>query len=581
MWLGNLCLTVKRQKTMKKIFNLILAALVIIGAAACAKNDEIVDKTEQGESLSFYAEIVNGDTRACIEKGEGTTWNTIWDEGDNVYVSLSGEAPFTFTYDGEKFTCSEPGVTSLIDKTVTIEPVANLDSKAGNKGWSFTSVEVADFGADVTVPLTADTSFFRYTYNGGKDITFTVTAADKEVFVVDGYPTNTVTFAAGEVTTPENFVAFWTDNSGNPLEATLSYSIDGVKCKEKVFDLSDGKVYNLGTLTEAPTIYLVPNADWRQADAWYSAHLYNNNGGFADVRMTDEDADGIYECKVPANMTHVIFCRMNPAYPEFGWNSETETDRVWNETLGSSIGVAPNNYYYITEWTAGEWHEANYEFPVVTESYKVYVYQYENSWNPLNLYCWNSSTNAKYAGNWPGSANTTTETINGYTYKVWELPTEATGKSVMVILNNGSSQTGDSGPYTINDNLYLLLRSSAISVIEDPNNPEPIVEQQPRSIYATTTLSWANMNIYAWGAGLDIAWPGVSMTTETISGTKYYVYTFDKTLDGSVLTGVIFNNGSAQTVDITNVTLDKDRFYRVLTTQTGGKYKYQEIADPR
>ena len=68
---------------------------------------------------------------------------------------------------------------------------------------------------------------------------------------------------------------------------------------------------------------------------------------------------------------------------------------------------------------------------------------------------------------------------------------------------------------------------------------------------------------------------------ETISGTKYYVYTFDKTLDGSVLTGVIFNNGSAQTVDITNVTLDKDRFYRVLTTQTGGKYKYQEIADPR
>ena len=86
---------------MKKIFNLILAALVIIGAASCTKNEEVA--YQGGEGLSFYAEIVNGDTRACIEKdGETTTWNTIWEKGDKVSVTYS-ENTYTFTYDGEKF----------------------------------------------------------------------------------------------------------------------------------------------------------------------------------------------------------------------------------------------------------------------------------------------------------------------------------------------------------------------------------------------------------------------------------------------------------------------------------------------
>lgn len=71
------------------------------------------------------------------------------------------------------------------------------------------------------------------------------------------------------------------------------------------------------------------------------------------------------------------------------------------------------------------------------------------------------------------------------------------------------------------------------------------------------------------------------MSTETINGTKYYYYEFDKSLDGVVIPGVIFNNGSAQTVDITNVKLDKDVFFKVLSTQSNGKYKYEKIADPR
>ena len=126
-------------------------------------------------------------------------------------------------------------------------------------------------------------------------------------------------------------------------------------------------------LTDA-VIYLVPNADWKSDSAWFAAHFYNETDGYADVKMEDADGDGIYECKVPAAMTNVLFCRMNPAYETFGWNSETENDHVWNQTEGSAVGVTPNNYFYITDWGKGEWHEAGYtvpETPVAPADYAV------------------------------------------------------------------------------------------------------------------------------------------------------------------------------------------------------------------
>ena len=257
---------------MKKIFNLILAALVIIGAASCTKNEEIA--YQGGEGLSFYAEIVNGDTRAYIEKGEGTTWNTIWVNGDVISVSYDRTQWYDFAYNEvtNKFTCTADGVTSLLGQLVSIYPSANLDSKAGKSAWSFNGIQT-EFTADMTIEITADTSFFRYTYNGDKAVTFTVTA-DEKVFVVDGVDTDTVTFAAGEVATAENLVAFWPNNSGNPLNATLSCSIGGVKCKEKNIALYPGKVYNLGILTP-------------ESDVWGTAGTHNAWAASTPATMYD------------------------------------------------------------------------------------------------------------------------------------------------------------------------------------------------------------------------------------------------------------------------------------------------------
>ena len=335
---------------MKKIFNLILAALVIIGAASCTKNEEVA--YQGGESLSFYAEIVNGDTRAEIVKGDGNTWNTIWNEGDNVYVSLPDNDPYTFTYDGEKFTCTKDGVTSLIGQTVIVGPCdVNDDSTAGNRAWSFTSVEVENFGANVKVPLTADTSFFRYTYNGTGEVTITVTPTEKEtkVFryrngegVFEYFSSITFSGAAND-----KFVGFWPQTLSG-LNATLSYYIDDVKCKEATINLVPGKVYNLGTLTEPEPkeVRLVPGV-WASDGARFAVYQVDTET-WVDMNPVSGEL-GLYSAEVTASK--IIFGRMNPSTSENNWENK------WNQTGNLTVGVAPNNCYYITGWgeTDGEW----------------------------------------------------------------------------------------------------------------------------------------------------------------------------------------------------------------------------------
>ena len=115
-------------------------------------------------------------------------------------------------------------------------------------------------------------------------------------------------------------------------------------------------------------VYLHPGI-WNVAGAWFSAHVWGD-GVQEDITLTDNDGDGVYECTVSAASTGIIFCRMNPAYTDFGWNDDTMTDenkRVWNQTGDLTIGVAPNNHFYITAWDNGEWNAAGYEVPV-TES---------------------------------------------------------------------------------------------------------------------------------------------------------------------------------------------------------------------
>ncbi len=363
-----------RQK-MKKFWNLMLVALVMLGAAACIESEEVIDQQIAG--VSFYATFGDDDTRAYIDDADGDKkWTTIWEDGDTLMVTNTDDnSSYTFVCTDAatgKFTCEESAAANLVGKTVGISSDYNVhprDSRLGKKAlyvWT-TGVE---FTQDATIQLTSQTSFLRYTYEGEGDVTLKLeqqTSDGREVyaFVDNNEATNEITFSGIK---GENFVPFWCGVNSTDIErnATLSYSIDGVKVKETTINrIGWGKVYNLGTLTDPEPenlakIYLVPNNNWKADGAWFSAHFFNSTDGYADVKLADEDADGIYECSVPVDMEKVLFCRMNPGFAEFAWED------VWNQTADEVIGVDPDNYYYILDWSNGVWGTKDgYELPAV------------------------------------------------------------------------------------------------------------------------------------------------------------------------------------------------------------------------
>ncbi len=131
--------------------------------------------------------------------------------------------------------------------------------------------------------------------------------------------------------------------------------------------------------------------------------------------------------------------------------------------------------------------------------YKVYVHPYNNVWTKFNLYSWDTA-GANPTGAWPGATTTVTETINGYTYYVWTMPRSATGASLSIILNDGSSQTADFALGTLDKDYYLLLNGVTLSFVEDKENPEPEVvqgEPQPSTwALAGDFNSWGDLVMY-------------------------------------------------------------------------------------
>ena len=98
--------------------------------------------------------------------------------------------------------------------------------------------------------------------------------------------------------------------------------------------------------TEGTVVYLVPNSNWVQGDARFALYTWNDAGNLW-IDMTDDDADGVYECELPAGYVNVIFCRMNPATSDNVW--ENKWDQTSNLTLSG-------NCFTVND---GDWNNAN------------------------------------------------------------------------------------------------------------------------------------------------------------------------------------------------------------------------------
>ena len=574
---------------MKNLWKMMVAALVIIGATACTETEESVDANEQA-CVSFYATFGDDDTRAYIDDSDGDKrWTTVWEEGDVLLVAnTADDIDFTFKCTDAatgKFTCEDSKAADLIGQTVLISSDSRKhprDSRLGKKAlyvWT-TGVE---FTQDATIQLTSQTSFLRYTYEGEGAVTLKLelqsdSGANIKSFRSFDNETEDI-IVADEITFSgikgENFVPFWCgiDPSFIPRDATLSYSIDGVKVKETTINhICCGKVYNLGTLTDPEpayelSAYSVPGThnNWTAGetpmyivgdycvafnvefaadgafkilgDKWIGANNLTvgkwTATGDSDIYVSAGTYD-IYYSEAESKICVVAAGEEVPAMPVFsvgvvglGGNWDTDTDMTlegeyytlknvtiaatdtfklrisdaWDENYGiassetaDTVAINVDAMYTLVQdgknmqVAAGTYDlYFDYEtkrFYVLTAGttpddlaipqYKIYVYQFNNSWKTVNLYTWDS-TETKYNGDWPGTSTTVTETVNGYEYIVWTMDRAATGVSLNVILNNGTSQTSDFALGQLNKDYYLLLEGSSVSFIEDPTNPEPEV----------------------------------------------------------------------------------------------------------
>ena len=109
-----------------------------------------------------------------------------------------------------------------------------------------------------------------------------------------------------------------------------------------VFAINSTK--NVQAVAGGETLYLKPNSNWIQGNAWFAAVFVNSSWSNSKwVEMIDTDGDGIYECTVPTDnfVTHVQFQRMNPASKNMDWNNKWDSsDTIQLSATGNLLTLA-------------------------------------------------------------------------------------------------------------------------------------------------------------------------------------------------------------------------------------------------
>lgn len=370
-------------------------ALMMVGAAACTEGDSTTDGTgnsnndnggtNNGASVAFTAVVKGSEAAADV-------WANAWRGNETINVEADGKV-YTFTNseaDKSRFTCTAEGVEAIVGKSVVMKVDDSEMSTMGTAGIAAEST-IKSFDPTKSVEFEAQNALLKYTISAKGKVTFEM---DYLAFRHNGGDNASVSFLEVE---GENYVAFM---PGTKSEAVLNISVDGTLWSTKTLTPTAGAIYDLGTLVKGDNgnvegggnedddpeaegmVYLVPNI-WDADGAWFVAYYFNSAGENASVTLT-KNSEGAYEGAVPAGMESMLFVRMNPAYTEFGWNDETVTDRVWGQTSDLFIGIAPNNYFYILDWTTGEW--GTKENPVVpTPKAPWAVAGTFNTWGDLSM----------------------------------------------------------------------------------------------------------------------------------------------------------------------------------------------------
>ena len=302
--------------------------------------DHFVEMEATAEANVYVATVPEGGYSKVIfvrmSKANSTTdWSNKWNQTGNLTLSADYNCFTVNTWDGQ------------------------------TSGWSV-------YGSTVTEPAPEAAYYVVGTMNGWTlaDEAYKMTKSEDGMytFIIDSVPASTdgtdVRFKVNDGT--------WTN--AYPEQDYVINDAVGKKCVI-TFNESTKTVYAsyeadptepAPTFAKDTTLYLTPNTNWASGNARFAAYFFISGTDTNEwVSMTDEDADGVYEVKVPAEgYTTVIFCRMNPEATDNNW------DNKWNQTDNLIPDTTGLTCYVVTEgadnWdNVGAW--AEYTKPATSE----------------------------------------------------------------------------------------------------------------------------------------------------------------------------------------------------------------------
>ena len=219
--------------------------------------------------------------------------------------------------------------------------------------------------------------------------------------------------------------------------------------------------------------------------------------------------------------------------------------------------------------TADGVEEIGLEPSVKHDGYAVFVYD-ETGWDALNLYMWGDTNNLN--GDWPGMEVTGEQTINGITYKYFDMGEANTGLGENLIFSNaGASQLADFA-YTIDHDVYLHITTADVTEIdpatfqpggETPTPaPGPDPESQPTGetviIAVKNSVGYADPHLYVWGDSEACGgWPGAAPVKVTDNGWSLFELPANGTFN------LILNDNGSPQVDGPEVFTAGSHFYDV------------------
>ena len=165
------------------------------------------------------------------------------------------------------------------------------------------------------------------------------------------------------------------------------------------------------------------------------------------------------------------------------------------------------------------------------------------------------------------------------------------GGDKKALSNGGSNIPVEAGNYRVYFNMNNLdaitctLDARAFGTEEGAAEEEKPEEQLPEGARPINVImqsaGWETTNLYGWGAKLNFAWPGVAADGKgTFGGVEYLWWTLPAENWGATGVGLIFNNGTVQTVDIADVTFDGDKAFKLGAAGADGKLAYEAIDAP-